>query len=150
MSQCSQPCVCAIIDTELPVPPTGKAALLERRDERPHSIAADDTMNSMFGADREAHVAFRVLVGEVAQLADRARRPSAAASRRAPSKLRRRCARRGAARRARAVVVLPVAVVLRERRVQELLVVGDAAIRSPGAFAVEPCIELLRRPSSRR
>ena len=28
MSQCSQPCVCEIIDTELPVPPTGKPSAI--------------------------------------------------------------------------------------------------------------------------
>ena len=47
MSQCSHPCVCAIIDTELPVPPTGKP-LLSSSAISGATFAADDTMNSMF------------------------------------------------------------------------------------------------------
>ena len=34
MSQCSQPWVCEIIDTELPVPPTGKPCRLSVVDQR--------------------------------------------------------------------------------------------------------------------
>ena len=47
MSQCSQPCVCAIIDTELPVPPTGKPLFSSASISGP-TLATDDTMNSMF------------------------------------------------------------------------------------------------------
>ncbi len=47
MSQCSQPCVCAIIDTELPVPPTGKPFFSSSVDQR-GDLRLVDTMNSMF------------------------------------------------------------------------------------------------------
>jgi len=47
MSQCSHPCVCAIIDTELPVPPTGKP-LRSSSAMSGATFASDDTMNSMF------------------------------------------------------------------------------------------------------
>ena len=47
MSQCSQPWVCEIIDTELPVPPTGKplsvSALMSGA-----TLFSSATMNSMF------------------------------------------------------------------------------------------------------
>ncbi len=46
MSQCSQPCVCAIIDTELPVPPTGKP-LASSSAISGSTLAKDETMNSM-------------------------------------------------------------------------------------------------------
>ena len=47
MSQCSQPCVWAIIDTELPVPPTGKPALVSASTSGA-TLAGSATMNSMF------------------------------------------------------------------------------------------------------
>ncbi|MDT4850573.1 hypothetical protein FQZ97_847260 [compost metagenome] len=47
MSQCSQPWVCAIIDTELPVPPTGKP-LSVRAEISGATLFGSATMNSMF------------------------------------------------------------------------------------------------------
>jgi hypothetical protein len=47
MSQCSQPWVWAIIDTELPVPPTGKPLLGQRRLISGATLFGSDTMNSM-------------------------------------------------------------------------------------------------------
>jgi len=47
MSQCSHPCVCAIIDTELPVPPTGKP-LFSSSAISGATLPSPDTMNSMF------------------------------------------------------------------------------------------------------
>jgi hypothetical protein len=47
MSQCSQPCVCAIMDTELPVPPTGNPFASSSLISGP-TFSKEDTMNSMF------------------------------------------------------------------------------------------------------
>ena len=46
MSQCSQPWVCAIIDTELPVPPTGKPLLFSASISGA-TLFGSATMNSM-------------------------------------------------------------------------------------------------------
>ena len=47
MSQCSQPWVWAIIDTELPVPPTGKPLLVSDSISGA-TLFSSATMNSMF------------------------------------------------------------------------------------------------------
>jgi hypothetical protein len=127
--------VWAIIDTELPVPPTGKAVLGERGDQRRDLVRVGHHELDV-RADGEAHVPFGVGVGDVAQLADGvdvhlalragAHRPDLVA------------AVRDVVQHAgpRPVVVFPVAVVLQQRRVQVLLVVGDAAL--DGGYAW-PC-----------
>ncbi len=47
MSQCSHPWVCAIIDTELPVPPTGKPFFVSSSMSGA-TFFSSATMNSMF------------------------------------------------------------------------------------------------------
>jgi hypothetical protein len=72
--------VCEIIDTELPVPPTGKPACVLGYQRLDLGRVADHELD--VAADGEAHMAFGAAVGDVAQLADGVR-PSAAACRRA-------------------------------------------------------------------
>ena len=60
MSQCSQPCVCAIIDTELPVPPTGKPLFVSASISGATLFGVGDHVLDV-GADGEAHVAFGIV-----------------------------------------------------------------------------------------
>jgi hypothetical protein len=141
MSQCSQPWVCEIIDTELPVPPTGKAALGQRADQgRDLVLVGDHELD--IAADREAHMAVGVGVGDVAELADRpdVHLPLGAGAH-GPDLI---AAVRHMVQHAgpRPVVVLPVAVVLQHRRMHELLVVRGAAF--DGGARGHVCFSLRR------
>ena len=69
MSQCSQPWVCEIIETELPVPPTGNP-LFQRVDQWLDLV--ERTQHEFdIAARREADMPFGELVADVAELADR-------------------------------------------------------------------------------
>lgn len=63
------PCVCAIIDTELPVPPIGKPPVDNASISGP-TFASSLTMNSMLLRTVKAHVALGKGIGDPAQLAD--------------------------------------------------------------------------------
>ena len=69
MSQCSQPWVCEIIDTELPVPPTGKPSAVSFVDQRLDLVLGADHELDV-AARGEADMAFGELVADVAELAD--------------------------------------------------------------------------------
>ena len=130
MSQCSQPCVWAIIDTELPVPPTGKPLFSSSAISGP-TFANDDTMNSMF----ERIVNRTWLSAYWSAMSHSLRIVCTSICRCVPARTVQTsspvCDDVVQHARARPVVVFPVAVVLDQQRVQELPVVGDAAFDRP-------------------
>jgi hypothetical protein len=116
--------VWAIIDTELPVPPTGKPLASS-------SLISGPTLANEVRADGEPDVALGEAVGDVAQLADRVdvHLPLRAGAHGPHLVAGMRDVVQNAG--ARPVVVLPVAVILDEQRVQELPVVRHAALDCP-------------------